>query len=362
MKDAFYIFLLCVLAFAACSKEYADSVTDEGCRVYLAASFHDDIRTRVPYAPSEDDDVDPDVPTSEHPLRTEVWASSTSRVFQNGGKDGTQYDPVNHPEIPYEVSYHTEAHFQSGDPQLLADVIYSKVDTPPIYFVAMSPIGGWQTADGKTASYDFDGSEDVMFAPQVEGSYGNKDAYGNPVWPTLHFRHLLTWLCIEIKAENEDVADIWGKIVDMRIVGNSRVTIDLSRGYDASCVTFSVPSDMKFHAEGNDDVYPPSGGEAIPYVASKEVAYILCAPIMSLKKDTESDERVPEYQIDITTEHRTISVPVDLKTADDTYYEGSTMGKQFTISLTFRMGDNITTGVSVKDWVAEGVSGGNLYE
>lgn len=361
MKNARYIILSCIIAVAACTRESIPTV-DDSCRVYIAASLQDNLHTKTPYVPSFDDDMNPDVPTSKDPLSVEVWASSVPWMFSNRNLDGTQYDPVNNPGVPYEVAYHTTAHFQSGGPQLLAEMIYSKIDTPPIYFIAMSPNSGWDTTDGKSATYKFSGHEDVMFAPQVDGSYGKKDSFGNPVWPVLHFHHLLTWLRLEIIAENEDVADVWGKIKDITITGNNSVTIDLSKSYNAANVTFTGETDMPFYANGTNEVFPASDGFSIPFRDMEEVAYMLCAPVQALVTDTESEDRVPEYTLNILTENRSIAVPIDLKTAPDKWYEGSTMGMQFTLSLTFRMGNNITTGVVVKDWISEGVSGGNLYE
>lgn len=363
MKTALYILLFSALTFAACNRDYDDPSPCDDCGVYIAASLQDDVRTRIPYVPSDDDDVEPDMPTNDCPLKTEVWASSASGLFADKRLDGTQYDPINNPGVPYEVAYHTQAHFQSGGPQLLAEVIYSKVDTPPIYFVAMTPESGWTTEDGRSAFYLFHGYEDVMFAPQVYGSYGKKDSEGNPVWPTLHFRHLLTWLRLEIKAESEEVAEVWGKITDITVRAKDKVSVDLTRQYDpSSCVSFSGSADMDFRVTDSDEEYPASGGEWIPYLAMEEVAYVLCSPVTAYARDAQSLERVAEYTLDITTENRPISVPIDLKTAPDEWFEGSTMGKQFTISLTFRMGNNITTSVVVNDWIVEGVAGGNLYE
>lgn len=116
-------------------------VTDD-CRVRIAAAVKAPLLTRSPYVPYEDEGTEADSPTSEHPLKAEVWASSEEWLFPDEDKDGSGTGT-------YKVAYHTTARFQSGGPQLLAEVIYSKIDTPPIYFVAMSPETGWHTrADG----------------------------------------------------------------------------------------------------------------------------------------------------------------------------------------------------------------------
>lgn len=358
MRNAQYITLLIsLLLLASCGGDTPLGVPDD-CKVYLVASVEDGSGTRVAYTPNDDADDDPDTPNPDHPLSAEVWASSTAWSYPNLGKSGDS--------VPYEVAYHTDAHFQSGGPQLLSKIIYAKLDTPPLYFVAMTPHTNWNTTDGTQATYLFHGHEDVMFAPQATGKYGNKDSFGNPLWPTLHFHHLLTWLRLEVKAESEEVAEVWGNLTDITIESKNSVSIDLTRTYDPSCVTFSGSVAMPFYRtdDTTNATYPAAGGEPIPHLAAQEVAYVLCAPVDAKAKDTESEDRIPEYTITIKTTNRAegITIPIDLKSAADVWYDQNTMGKQFTLSLTFKMGNNITTGVLIEDWKPDGFGIGNLDE
>ena len=130
-------------------------VTDD-CRVRIAAAVKAPLLTRSPYVPYEDEGTEADSPTSEHPLKAEVWASSEEWLFPDEDKDGSGTGT-------YKVAYHTTARFQSGGPQLLAEVIYSKIDTPPIYFVALSPETGWHTrADGDNSKGKAYSNGDIM--------------------------------------------------------------------------------------------------------------------------------------------------------------------------------------------------------
>ena len=81
---------------------------------------------------------------------------------------------------------------------------------------------------------------------------------------------------------------------------------------------------------------------------------------------------VPEYILHIETEGRgQLDIPIDLKVNDGdsegTYFTGSTMGKQFTILLNFKMGDVISVSTEIKvggdtDWFTHGTGTGDLTE
>ena len=98
----------------------------------------------------------------------------------------------------------------------------------------------------------------------------------------------------------------------------------------------------------------------------------------------DADEKmVPEYTLHIETENRTLAIPVDLRIADivdknndgvisdeerkAAYFLESTMGKQFTILLNFKMGDviSVATMISVggeTDWFTHGTGNGDIGE
>ena len=89
----------------------------------------------------------------------------------------------------------------------------------------------------------------------------------------------------------------------------------------------------------------------------EEVAYVMCAPVNSTWDKVVDGENVlsEEYVITITTEKRTVTIPVDLQVEAGTPYKGSTRRKQFTLSLLFKMGNTVSVATSVKDWVPGGV-------
>ena len=101
----------------------------------------------------------------------------------------------------------------------------------------------------------------------------------------------------------------------------------------------------------------------IPYDEAHEAAYGLCAPVTAYEYNPEnSTERFEEYVLAIKAENREQTVPIDLKISDTQYFSGTTMGKQFTIRLIFKMGDNITVAARLEDWKTGGVIEGTFDE
>lgn len=361
MKRKFYILFGLSILFFACQKEEADINTDSAQRIYLRATVENTIlMSRAPFSLSE--------PDENNPLKVAVWASTTKDQFQGLGKTGTVADNG-------DVALHTTANFSNGKEQLLNEAVYPKNETP-VYFVGLHPVQQdgeserWQVDDtGTKAKTTFNGSEDIMFAPQIKGVYSaNKDEV---TWPTFQFHHLLTWLIVRVKAENEDVSAAWGKLKGLQLrssVGNT-VTIDLRVGdnydfekqtFDPKCVSFSGDNTepLNFYKTGTNEEFQGQS-YVLPYNDEyKEVAYVLCAPVdaTSLNEDRDSTN---EYTLIVQTDSRIIEVPVDLKKTDTSdSFEGSTMNRKFTLNLNFKMGNNITITASVTDWQVGGISNG----
>ena len=387
-RDFLHIILGGLLAsvMTACQQDVpnVEQTDEDASHIYLSAGIGNSESTRAPYYPT-DGNIVLRTPTLEHPLNVSVWASTEDGVYPNedkNGKDGT-------------VAIHTNAHFQSGDPQLLGEAIYPKAqgqdgNAKTVYFVGLHPFSDSWTAtdDNKDAQFTFTGKEDVMFAPQISGTYGT--AFDNS--PQFHFYHLLTWLRIsmvaylgedeensttltedEKKLKREEVSNAWGNITELTLK-NQKNIITISNLGEAtsdnytSHVTFAsessdVPCSL-YHA-GTDDVFPGTNGYAIP-VNKTDAAYVMCAPVQGVVKDAE-ENLVPEYTLHIVTEHREMDIPLDLKGNDVASFAENTMGKVFNILLRFKMGDviSVSTEISVggdADWFTHGTGTGDLTE
>ena len=89
---------------------------------------------------------------------------------------------------------------------------------------------------------------------------------------------------------------------------------------------------------------------------------MLCAPATGQGKIVVGGEDVDshEYYIDLVTEKRTVSIPIDLRVFNDVTgkvepFLGSSRGLQFTITLNFKMGNTVYVACSANDWKVGGL-------
>lgn len=383
MRRIIHISLL--ICLISCQQNGLDAV-QVGAPVYIAASVGGSTMTKAPYMPMDNQGHMVETPSPEHPLKTDVWGSTTSYIFTEEFYDQEKTRPWDGSDESGKVAIHTDATFQSGDPQLLRAAIYNKNTKPTVYFVAFSPISQgaekWVASeDGKSASFVFSGNDDVMFAPQVQGTYATDYSKS----PVLSYSHLLTWLRVEMQAESKEVSDSWGAIKSMTIRSNSNVKIDLQKEaynndgtYNFENLVFSEETDLNFYKTIEEESY--DGAQVtmkkkftdevftdikVPYLKKEELAYVLCAPVVGTDKKVVDGEEIDaeEYVITISTDKRNVAIPVDLRHMVSGVVQpflGSTRCMQFTLSLNFKMGNTIYLTSSVQDWKVGGLVVGNI--
>ena len=353
---------------SSCNKLEVESVQGTEA-VYISAAMSSvDIQTKAPYLLT--------LPTYDDPLNVDIWASTTSGEYEASDLDGSGEDGA--------VAMHTTATFQSGENQLLKDIIYSEKNQG-VYFVGFHP-NGWNgthvteenVGDVYNATVQFNGREDVMFAPQTMGKYGSGTN------PHLLFHHLLTYVTIEIKVdvdtsaeeedqvtEEESIRNAWGNLTELKITSSNRVSVGLYNGlystdqqgesvydFDAGVAFQNDGGDGKlsFHYKDTDAPISISNGYEMTRTA-EEVAYVMCSPVFATEANHE------EYSIYLSTANRDVVVlPLDLRTTDGSPFIGSTRGKHFKVVLNFKRGDNITISTGVTDWTTGGTATGNIGE
>ena len=383
MRRIIHISLL--ICLISCQQNGLDAV-QVGAPIYVAASVGGSTMTKAPYMPMDNQGHMVETPSPEHPLKTDVWGSTTSYIFTEEFYDQEKTRPWDGSDESGKVAIHTDATFQSGDPQLLRAAIYNKNTKPTVYFVAFSPISQgaekWVASeDGKSASFVFSGNDDVMFAPQVQGTYATDYSKS----PVLSYSHLLTWLRVEMQAESKEVSDSWGAIKSMTIRSNRNVKIDLQKEaynndgtYNFEKTAFSDEINMNFYKTIEEESY--DGAQVtmkkkftdevftdikVPYLKKEELAYVLCAPVVGTDKKVVDGEEIDaeEYVITISTDKRNVAIPVDLRHMVSGVVQpflGSTRCMQFTLSLNFKMGNTIYLTSSVQDWKVGGLVVGNI--
>lgn len=359
MKNTLYITILCSLfCMTGCQNDQTDLVTLKDRSIRLSASISHAATTRSAYELT--------TPTTENSFDAIVWASTTSCDYPyNSADPKTGADNT--------MGYHTTVYFQDGADQMTRDGLVYPANNAPVYFVGLYPNAGWEDRHDGTSntstSFTFDGSKDLLYAPQVSGTLSLSEATPTPTQPHLHFFHLLTHLRVKVYAEDESVASSWGKLTDMKLTSQQNsLRIDLSSVPDISSGNFTTmqseveskvsfsgaTEDLPFFAAGTDYTFTATypSGYTLP-TNSTEVAYILCQPTSATDGDV--DSRTYEYVLKLSTEHRSdVTVNVDLKTAADTWFTGSTMGHQFVLEFKLCAGGYISASATVTDWTTGG--------
>lgn len=212
------------------------------------------------------------------------------------------------------------------------------------------------TNNGTTATCTFNGSNDVMYAPEV--TTVKKGAVGN-----LAFTHQMTKLEVKVQAADAASATAWGDITSLTLTGiqtedeaaaaanvNSVATVDLAKG----TTSFGTPvASLPFYGMTDATTYTNTVVNTLTLSetpATNAVAYTICEAITA---DGGTDN---EFQLAITTENRTepTYILVNLKEAGDADdYSESTAGQSFTVNLTFSATEIFAT-ASVEDWIPQG--------
>lgn len=200
---------------------------------------------------------------------------------------------------------------------------YYPADNSTVYLCGLYPATGWGSF-GTTAQYTIDGKSDVMSAPQVSTI---KSSAQTGSYPALAFSHLLTKLDIKVIAESETAASAWGNVTEITL------TKALSES-PATVVTVTLGSGtVQFSGSGSLNCWDDSDNAVLNHSLTTDVrnlCYVLCAPVIATG--------AKDYTLTIKTENRSAGtdVDLDLKTMEGVPFSGSTQGKAFEITLTFK--------------------------
>lgn len=398
------VLLSSLLLLVSCERWGSEERQDGRELIWLSARFDAPLSTKVPY------DTEDGNPTPDNHLNVDVWASTVENVFlHKEGWDGTKDVDVDGDGTISEgeraVSVHTHAFFQSDKPQLLSQAVYPPVReengnkvADNVYFVGLYPQSAegsesWTANDeGTAATFEFDGSQDLMFAPEVVGHYDTSvdQTISSTNTPTLHFYHLLTRFNISVGPNLDggvglyDIQNAWGNIVGLKIqcwdvngwsYGVKQLTLDLTETIgeespvsDISQAIILGTQDrtengmMNFYQTGKNEVFPSEDGYS--FTTLEEVAYVMCAPVTATADDD-------EYVLIIETQKegqdvKITELPVNLKVksenGEDGDLEGTSMGREFDITLLFNKTRAIAEVVSVASWETGGQGSGDIFD
>ena len=174
------------------------------------------------------------MPSSDNKLQVALWFSYKPGTYSHK------------PELPQYLPCATTATYESatrldirsGENILLypiaADLNYESVGDK-VYCVGFYPHTGWtQLTDDETnsSSHVINGSEDLMFADQIVGTYSEN-------FEPQRYDHLRTWIKINLNATSLGAASVWGEVEYVKFVSpKQNVNVAFSEDLNPSVITY----------------------------------------------------------------------------------------------------------------------------
>lgn len=319
MKRFTYILLFGAILLSGCSK-LAD---DQDKRISVGIGIGNiDAATKTAANAQE---FNQSMISSDKKFVPALWfTTSTEKVFQKDNETVADMFPCR-----------TTVEFENTSPKYVkhneTDLIYPTIgENTPVYCVGLYPSTGWYSEDGINAHHDINGSEDLMFAPLIEGSWTNR--FGIQT-----YNHLLTWIKINVCATTLETARQWGSITTVEVETADQVHINLSSG-DISYSPSVEPIDGESNANYIQSYNNPKGKELS--LTSSQVGSIFCSPATN-------------YNIKITMKDgvsRTVTVPLKDLYGINLSDAKQSIGKLYIINLYFKPFDIVEGKSSLYYW------------
>ena len=356
MRNLYAIYVLCVLFISGCTAPLnlqRRSIALSASTAYI--SVDNGVKTKagegsviaVPYEGT---------PSANNPLNVALWLSYTCGSYSHNPQR-PQYLPCV-TTMDYSTSKPEDVKTSNGSIityPIATDINYSQVGDE-VYCVGFYPAEGWgNPTDAKektSASHVIDGSNDLMFADQMVGTYSDNFA-------TQGFKHLLSWVKINLSAASHAAAEIWGSVESLEIVSpsaNVGITFATSIGGESSVSYDGTPAELSLSLIPDDKALS---------LTVKAFSQVFCAPPAKVIKNSDGDfEYVPAsytgsdvkgfgYIMRVKTQNvNEKEVFVELKDDDNTSIAKSedAVGKLYVITLHFHDIEVVEGVCTLKQW------------
>lgn len=355
MKKVFL--MLAVVAMASCSKSELAERPIAGDVEIKMNSVALGIESRAPFVGS--------IATDNH-LTAKVLASTEKGKYLTG--DATMWADDN-------------IEFGKGtavtDPVGFNTPVYYPADaSKEVHLFGLYPTTGWtvDAADGLTATYTIDGCSDIMTAETATTKKSDVQVVSpaTPSYPKLSFKHLLTKLNVKVVAEkigeaadaDQPAVKAWGAITKIELVkglneadpqNSCKVT------FADNTVVFDGTGVMPFYlasedASNNITYEDVKVGEEVDGSAKNiDLTTTAALAAYSIVAPVEPTSGSDVIKLKVYTENQTDGkeVSVSLKKDASTPVTGSTAGKEYTITLTFKATEMLVQG-EVTAWTDGG--------
>ncbi len=316
------LYVLLATVVSACSNDDVKVVNDYDIALRAAVVNIESSAVGRAVVSAKDNEYRGEVPTSENPLDAKLLFSLTSG----------DYHHATIPAAPTFLPCHTTIQYTNGlmtIPEPYNGVALNTLRYPTtnenVYCVGVYPVADWTIEDdgngGTAISRDIVGNEDLMFAPQIAGSW-------NSHFGTQNYNHILSWVKVIVCATDQDVLESWGKITQLSISSASKVNIGLSGENAVINYTGSKSIDMI------DDTNPTA-----LKITNQEVGNVFCSPTTTFTVNVATEFKPTPRSV-------TISIPKDIY--GNTITEPA--GRLFILTLYFNKFDIITGVCTLSAW------------
>lgn len=197
------------LAFAACTR--IDKPQDRAIKLYFAS---DNLQVET----KAEAEAFGSAPTEQTPFTADVWFSLTKGKYEDNPSANEELSiPAKVPVI-FTSTQATDAIWEGKN--LLYPLDPDKPQQDPVYCVGLypgesagDPDWGDELTDNDSKTkftHAINGSQDLMFADQIEGSYNENFAPQN-------YKHLLTWIKVNVSATSAEAAKVWGQVKELSV-------------------------------------------------------------------------------------------------------------------------------------------------
>lgn len=282
------------------------------------------------------------VPSEEYPVNALLCFSEVSGIYKH------------QPAAPSYLPCHTTISYTSANKTYpktfeVNDGNGNIVDVSPrypigdaAYCVGLHPATGWTFDDPnyKVASHAIDNTSDIMFAPEISGTYGTQ--FGAQT-----YTHLQAWLKIVLCAMTHEAIEMWGGIKSISLKGAANVNIDLAATITSESF---IGANKKITYTGEKDIH----------VITESDNYTLDI----LLKDAGSFFYIPLHDANGILAENTLKIvtenigerEVKFKLTDKNGYEITNIydaiGKLYILELHFQHIDQIKASCTLESWEA----------
>lgn len=324
--------LVAVLGFAACNPENENPMGDGNGDEIKLQMTQLSIDTRAPYMAT--------TPSADAPLLARVLCSQTQ------GDYGEEVDEANNNGFMNFTAASTKTSFCLNDGTITPKSFPSGVDS--VYLVGLYPAETWTKNTDTSASFNFNGSNDIMFAP--EATTVKRGAVG-----TLAFGHKMTKINIQLRAVDDASIAPWGEIENIALTGvgaaaaQPHTTVEVAFADGDATFSNAAASLACYGTDGTNYTDVAYAGTAALTTTATTVAYTICEPVDAAAGD--------EYSLTITSSKKEepVVVPFSLTNTADAEFTGNTAGYAFTVTLSFSAVE-IQAQATVTPWDEQGTT------